>query len=67
MIVAEPQPEPLPPHIVGRHHDQITVYRFSLTAGPDFVLQLLPGARFASEPPGMFAGGRNLPLISASG
>lgn len=42
-------------------------YRFSLTAGPDFVRQLLPGARFASEPPGMFAGGRNLPLITASG
>ena len=59
--------EPLAQRIAGQGHDSILIDRFSLSPGPDFVRALLPGARFASRAPGMFAAYRDLPIITGSG
>jgi hypothetical protein len=61
---AEPL-EPLPLEFAGRHQD-ILVNRYSLTPGPDYVRQLMPGATFATAPPQMFTSGP-LPIITGSG
>jgi hypothetical protein len=61
-------PEPMPSQLVGSHHPDLLVDRYSLRPGVDFVRQLLPGAVFVGAEPRMFnSGSGDLPRITGCG